>query len=315
MKTVVSITLEKKSLPSSDRFIVHDAEETVPLTGEWYRIGNDDEVIGAPRQILNGLNDRFDFPQVVNDADYNGKTYGLRRRYPSFDSPEYDYVTMPDWCYHLIMDGIKWAANYRLEDGRVIKWVEKKGNRPTGRESINPPIYQEGDGGWFPIIGPKSSNLWAYQEFSGDGKAVTDGRPKEYGLRDPLISGWNEGKPNYGWLCAPFGGAIVCKTQDRGQYLGYRVIDIHGRPWTWDEVLREHLYCWATSISRTRLPNKRYVSDDFPCVSEALKPLGLPRVGTPLPLFGRGEVMWILKSSCKPVVAGQKISAYYPSKE
>lgn len=320
MARVYQVGLEKVDKPD-DGFVVHDVGERVPTWGTWGQLLTDDQIWGKPRQILEGKVEKFDFPQVVNKKSYNGKAgWDVRRRDPFHDGApnflgrEYSFISMPDWCYRLIFDGIKWAANNRLEEGRVVRWIEKRGISATGRVSLTPPVRQEGDGGWYAVVEPQASYLWAYNELVGDGKALTDAGNREFGMADPIIPDWNAGAKNYEWLVAPFGGNVVEIVEQYGGWTGIGVIDVNGRPWTWDEVLDKRRYTWTNTITRTKLPNGRYATDDFPSVSEALKPLGLPRVGTPIPLFGRGDRIWVRRESVTVLEPGAPVSSYYPAK-
>ncbi len=292
--------------PKQAPFVQHDKNLSVPNNGKQYVqvLWDYDIYDGMSRQESDGAKEKFDFPMAANAA------YGLHRTYPGFTGRNYVYAAMHESHYHLIYEFVKWAANYRLEEGKITYWYEKVSNRKTGRISYTEPVRKKDDGGWFANVEPQSSYLWALNELTMKGKALTDADNIEYGGYDP-VTGRNKGAKIYQWLQGFFGGSLHEAAENRGQYWGFPCIDTTQPAPSFESVLEKGLYHWANAVSRYRLPNKRNIVSDFPCVAEALKAAGLPTVGTAVPTFGRGNMIWIKKSSCSPILpAGTAWSPY-----
>lgn len=287
--------LRLKEAAAVNAFVIHDENLTVPNDGrQRVQVLWDFDIYGMSRQERNQIRSNFDHPQLANGD------YGLRRRHPGFNGTEYNYVTLTDGYYYLMYDLIKWAANHRLEEGRVDHWVEKVSNRPTRRKSYTLPVRQANDGGWFAEVTPMTSYLWAYIQLTMKGKSNTDAGSREYGMWDPITK-LNPDRAGYQWLHGIFAGALIEATS-LGAYWQFPCIDSTKPAPSLDEVLSKGLYHWANAVSRMRLPNGRNMVSDFPCVAEPLRALGLPSVGTPMLTLGRGPFMWIKKSSCSAVL-------------
>lgn len=287
--------------------MLHDQNLTVPDDGRQYvQVLWDYDIYGMSRQEANGVKGNFDFPQLANAE------YGIKRVYPGFYGTPYEDVSMSDDYYHLMYKLLKWAANDRLEEGRIKYWFEKVSNRPTGRISHTEPVRQKGDGGWFAHVEPLASAQWAWNEQVMDGKSNTDAVNREYGAGDP-VTGWNKktAKVNFSWRHGFYAGSLHAIGQNFGSYWGVPCIDTTQPAPTFEHVIENGLYHWMNAVSRDRLPDGRNIVSDFPCVAEPLKALGLPKIGTPALTLGRGPMIWIKKSSCSPVLpAGTPWSPY-----
>lgn len=279
----------------SQDFVIHDENLTVPNDGKQrVQVLWDFDIYGTSRQENNQIRSDFDHPQLANGD------YGLRRCYPGFYGTVYKDVSISDSYFYLMYELLKWAANYRLEEGRVSYWYEKVKNRETGRRSYTTPVRKDGDGGWFARVEPMTSYLWAYNEMTMDGKSNSDAGNWNYGNWDPIMK-INPGKPTTEWLHGFFAGSLH-EVTSFGAYWQVPCIDSTKPAPSLDEVLSKGLYHWANAVSRMRLPNGRNMVSDFPCVAEPLRALGLPSVGTPMLTLGRGPFLWIKKSSCSPVL-------------
>lgn len=272
--------------------LVKDLPKKVPSSnvGKFVQLKDDTAVLGASRQIVNGMVEKFDFPAVVN------KQFGLKTRYPGYNGTEYDYVTLPTDYINLFYELIKWASSYKLEQGKIVGYKIHK------------------DGGKHAIVQPKASNWWVWSEIIVDGKSHTDGPNVEQWQRADPITGRNLGNPNFAWLMRPCVNALCKIVEDRGLDWGLETLDITKPAPSLEYVLeRPWLYYWANASTRTKI-NGRYTTDDFPMISEAFKELGLPRTGTPHLFMSKGGIAWIKKSSCIEKEPGSEWSPYYPAK-
>lgn len=272
--------------------LVKDVNLKVPTAehGQFVQILDDTAVLGAPRQIVDGMVEKFDFPAVVN------RDWGLRTRYPGYDGRVYDYVTLPTDFVFLLYELTRWASSYRLPRGNIVGYYEIHSGKHVMIDSV-------------------ASAWWVWTELIVDGKSHTDGpNVEQWGRCDP-VTGRNMGKENFAWLMRPFTGAVMRVVEDRGVQWGLEVLDITKPAPSLDYVLeRPWLYCWGVTSTRTKI-GSRYVTDDYPQVAQAFKAIGLPRTGTPILNMGKGNVIWINKSACSPVLEpGSNWSPYYPPK-
>ncbi len=282
--------------PAVPPFVLHDQNLTVPNNNKKYvQVLWDTDIYGMSRQEYKGIKSDFDHPQLAN-ADY-----GLVRCFPGVSGREYDYVPLTDSYYYLMYELLKWAANERLQTGKVVYWYEKIKNRVTGKRSLTTPVRQPDDGGWFAYVEPMDSYLWAYNEMTMDGKSNSDADNWNYGAWDPILK-INPGETGTAWLHGFYAGSLH-EAIYYGTYWQVPCIDsTQKQAPSLDEVLSKGLYHWANAASKKRLPDGRNVTSDFPCVAEPLRTLGLPSVGTPMLTLGRGPWLWIKRSSCSQVL-------------
>lgn len=290
--TTGDIELEEKHIPPPN-IVVRDVNLKVPGSehGQFVQILDDTAVLGAPRQIVNNMVEKFDFPAVVN------KKWGLRTRYPGYFGTEYDYVTLPtDFCF-LKYELTRYASSYRLPRGNISGY------------------YKTNDEGLHVMIDSVASSWWVWTELIVDGKSHTDGpNVEQWGRCDP-VTGRNMGAQNFAWLMRPFTGALIRIVEDRGNKWGYEVLDVTKSAPSLDYVLdRPWLYCWGVTQTRTKI-GQRYATDDYPQIAQAFRAIGLPRTGTPILNMGKGNVSWIDKSACSPILEpGSSWSPYFPEK-
>lgn len=271
--------------------LVKDVNLRVPAAeyGEFFQILDDNAILGGARDV--GAVE--DIPAIVN------KEWGLVTRYPGFDGVEYQYVVLSDEWLWTMYRALEWGSSYMLSKGKIIKYEDKFDN-----------------GGKFPIVDRIDSMLWVWTETIMKGKSHTDSDNAEYGARDPITKR-NMTARNLAYLLRPMTGKLCRRLETRGAYWGYEVLNVLQPPPSFYSIVeRPWLWEWGVTITKKQLPNGRYITDDFPQIAEAFKRMGLPRTGTPYLSMGKGNVVWILKSSCTPILEpGSRWSSYYPPKQ
>jgi hypothetical protein len=163
------------------------------------------------------------------------------------------------------------------------------------------------------------SLMYVYGDLIQIARDFTDARPVEGGRKDyPTQRNLHEPK-TWEWRCILHGGSLVKILEQDSQWTTIEAIDILKPPPRVEDVFdKPWLIQWATEITTVEISplngRRRWQVSEFPQAKVALRHHGLPIVGTPFPLWGRGGINRIRTRYLVPVKNGAVHSPYVPEK-
>lgn len=272
--------------PTPQPFTRPDINLFVPNVGRFVQIKHDWEIINPKTGTYyepRSKGYKYAFPAIVN------KQWGLKTFY---GGREYSYVTLPVRWQFFLWDLWNWSTGYSLPKGEITGYYNTTSNTGT-----------------FAYTTPKSLTYY-YVNVVEKSRAFTDSWSPEVGGYD-AVTNRNLGAKPYEWLMRTTTGNLceVEKVVGRDVYL--KALDITKDPPSVEWIIQRPQYLhWATEVSGTPLPDKRYTVSNFP---QAETCLGKPR-GVPIPFMSLGGTIILDKYAVKDLVNGQKYSPYVPEK-
>lgn len=272
--------------PNNGEFVRPDINLRVPNTGRFVQIKHDWEIIDPktgqyyePRS----KNYKYAFPAIVN------KQWGLKTFY---EGREYAYVPLPVKWQFFLWDIWNWSTGYLLPKGEITGYYTPSSNS-----------------GIFANTTPKSLTYY-YVNMVEKSRAFTDSWSPEVGGYD-AVTGRNVGAKPYEWLMRTTTGNMCEVEKIVGRDIYLKALDITKDPPSLEWLINHPQYLhWATEVSGTPLPDKRYTVSNFP---QAETCLGKPS-GVPIPFMSLGGSIVLDKFSVRELQNGQKYSPYVPEK-
>ncbi len=298
MRTIIVNGNDGRRALYSQTIEAYDEKRTVPLDGKFVRFKHDYEIDPhyKPRQLVN-FKTNIAIPEIANQVKRVGPDPDF-----NYDLRAYEYEALSKEWQLWLLEFLRASVDDILPYGAFVRFYQRK-----------PPEYPFASSSTFAEF--TAGSLLAYWEsIMARHVAMTDDRPPEDWHDE--VTGRNPEKPPFSYMCKGFGGMMLKVIGDLGTRWKVAAIDLnktppnpytvfHDMPWLWS---------WMTEATTSRLPTGSYVVSPFPKAEDKLKVHGLPRTGTPSPLFSLGGYWEVDKKYTVALTPGAAWSPYHPAR-